>query len=517
MAPSGKRLTHPTVRMLAMLLILLLLPYSATAERYGTITAYSLNLRAGPSADAEWLGTYAEGTRVQILEQQEGWYFVSLPDGASGYMAANYISVEDIGTIAVPVITPTPEPFEPLIGGVVQQFGNTSVREFSDDKVNFVAEYPALENIQANMSMRRWVNNTLYTAQGMETERVDVSISYDSYWVQGRYIGILLLGDMLSASLDRQSVGYALNLDTWTDQLLTYQDIFVADKMAIVLDMVRDALSQSGESPVRLLTMEALQYTALTNDGVAVYVPQVGQMQARLVLLPYGTLVDVGAMALEIDVPITLQDENGPMIALTFDDGPSSETPKILDVLAAYNARATFFIVGNRARNFSEILARTAEEGHEIASHTWSHQKLTNLTQADIKSQIQQSLAAIGNVTDAPVSLLRPPYGSYNGDVKEVCRNLGLSIVLWDIDTEDWKTDSADATYQAIMDEVHEGCIILCHDLKASTAEAMERVIPDLIAQGYRLVTVSELLSHTETGGSPGVVYTHLNVETAEE
>lgn len=507
----------PRLLFVAILIICLaLMPTAALAERFGTVTALNLNLRAGPSADAEWLATYPEGTRVQILDALDGWYEVRLPDGGTGFMASNYIAAEALA-IDEPEATPSPAPtFDPLIGGATQQFGNASVREYGDDRLTFTAEYPVFESMQANAALRRWINNTLYAAQQMDAERIDVTIGYDSYWVQGRYIGVLELGDLLTATLEQQTLAFALNIDTWTDTVLTHQDIYGEENLGAVLAMVRDALAQGGESPVRLLTTDALQYTVLTNDGAAVLVPQVGQMQARLVLLPYATLIRQNLIAIDIDVPSVPQNENGPMIALTFDDGPGIYTPELLDILAENGVKATFFLVGNRIKNLRDTATRIVEEGHEIGTHTWSHQDLETLSQSGIESQISQSLSAIATATDTPVKLLRPPYGSYNGDVRQVCRKLGLSIALWNIDTEDWRTNNADETYRVIMDQVHEGCIILCHDIKESTPAAMARVIPDLIAQGYRLVTVSELLSYSESGGQAGVVYTHVDMGNRE-
>lgn len=196
-----------------------------------------------------------------------------------------------------------------------------------------------------------------------------------------------------------------------------------------------------------------------------------------------------------------------PMVALTFDDGPSKYTPRIVQLLEQYGGRATFFMVGNRVNNFREAVEAVAQQGSEIATHTWSHPKLPSLSRGSIETELSKSIRAMSDVSGLPVTLMRPPYGSINGDVRGVCGNMGLMIIRWSVDTRDWETKSANKTYQAIMESVKDGSIILCHDIVPSTAEAMELVIPELIRQGYQLVTVTELLQHSNTAMEAGRVY----------
>lgn len=200
-------------------------------------------------------------------------------------------------------------------------------------------------------------------------------------------------------------------------------------------------------------------------------------------------------------------DPNGPMIALTFDDGPGIYTDRILHILTQNNAKATFFMVGNRVANYKEVVERVAAQGSEIAAHTWSHPDLTGLSRDGIASELSKSVRVLTAVTGKPVTLMRPPYGSINDTVRAVCKEQGLSLIRWSVDTEDWRTRDADATYNEIMEEARDGSIILCHDIHEATADAMERVIPELIRRGYQLVTVTELFERNEKQMNPGSVY----------
>ena len=196
------------------------------------------------------------------------------------------------------------------------------------------------------------------------------------------------------------------------------------------------------------------------------------------------------------------------MIALTFDDGPSKHTQRLLDIFEQYGGKGTFFVVGNVIENRQESLNRMVADGHEIGGHSWDHRQLTKLSSEDMTDQIMNTRAMIYSLTGVDTTIIRPPYGSYNDETKRICAENGIVIINWSLDTLDWKTRDADKVYEAIMSQVKDGDIILCHDLHGSTVEAMERVIPDLIAQGYQLVTVSELLSYGDTEVSAGSVHT---------
>ena len=209
------------------------------------------------------------------------------------------------------------------------------------------------------------------------------------------------------------------------------------------------------------------------------------------------------AQGLETDVDVI----RGPMVALTFDDGPGRHTERILDTLEQHGGRVTFFVLGQRIETHRDTVTRAVNLGNEVAGHSWSHRALVGLSEGEIAYEIQSTGAAIEGLTGVLSPIFRPPYGRINGRVERVSAELGYSIVNWTVDTNDWRHQNADIVYNAVMREIKGGAIILFHDIHASTAEAMERLIPDLIANGYQLVTVSEILTHVYGGVEPGRVY----------
>lgn len=196
-------------------------------------------------------------------------------------------------------------------------------------------------------------------------------------------------------------------------------------------------------------------------------------------------------------------DLNKPMAALTYDDGPSQYTPAILDTLRQYGGVATFFVVGQRVPAYADTIRNAYNMGCEIGNHTYSHQVLTKVGIPAIQSQIGSTNAAVQNITGVSPVVMRPPGGGQNPTVRSA---VGMPLILWSIDTLDWKTRNASLTQAAVLNHVQDGDIILMHDLYNATAEASRVIIPELVKRGYQLVTVSEL-ADCRGGMANGVVY----------
>ena len=187
---------------------------------------------------------------------------------------------------------------------------------------------------------------------------------------------------------------------------------------------------------------------------------------------------------------------DGPYIAMTFDDGPSAAlTPKLLDLLAARHIKATFFVIGENVAEYPEIVARAAREGHEIASHSWSHPNLGKMSQEGVRSQLKRTDDAIKSAIGKSPTLLRPPYGSITEREKRwIHDEFGYDIILWDVDPLDWKRPGPAVVRNRILKETRPGSIVLSHDIHPGTVEAMPSTFDELEAKGFKFVTVSELL-----------------------
>lgn len=196
-------------------------------------------------------------------------------------------------------------------------------------------------------------------------------------------------------------------------------------------------------------------------------------------------------------------------VALTFDDGPSSFTDRILDCLEENNAKATFFMVGQEIANFPDTVKRMDALGCELGNHTYSHVDLTTLKNAEeISGEVGGTDQALLKLVDKGASVLRPPYGSIND---KVTASVGTPMILWSIDTLDWKTQDPQQTVDTVLSQVEDGSIILMHDIFETSALAAETLIPRLIQEGYELLTIHDLAASKGITLKTGIAYGALN------
>ncbi|MCJ8014573.1 polysaccharide deacetylase family protein [Paenibacillus sp. KQZ6P-2] len=178
-------------------------------------------------------------------------------------------------------------------------------------------------------------------------------------------------------------------------------------------------------------------------------------------------------------------------VALTFDDGPHPKnTLKILELLKKYDAKATFFMLGNRVDFYPDVVKKIADQGHELGNHTWDHKDLTTLSTAEAIQEVERTNQAIKSAAGREPTVFRPPYGARN---KAVENAISMPTVLWTIDTLDWKSHNPDQILKIVKENVKDGSIILMHDIHKTTVEAVEPVLKYLKKEGYECVTVSEL------------------------
>lgn len=197
-------------------------------------------------------------------------------------------------------------------------------------------------------------------------------------------------------------------------------------------------------------------------------------------------------------------DPNRPMVALTFDDGPYAPVGnRIMDCAAQYGAKLTFYVVGNRCAAYQTEMQRMVAEGHEIGNHTYEHKYLNKLGAGEIQYQVNKGSEAILAASGTAPATVRLPGGNKNAIV---LANINAPIIMWSIDTLDWKTRDAKSTVEKVLGNVRDGDIVLMHELYNPTGDAALQIIPALVEQGYQLVTVSEMAQY-RGGLQNGVVY----------
>lgn len=210
-------------------------------------------------------------------------------------------------------------------------------------------------------------------------------------------------------------------------------------------------------------------------------------------------------------------DPTKPMVALTFDDGPvKGVTDEILDILAQYNVRATFFIVGWRLQKPEavEMVRRAIAQGCEIGNHTYAHDNMTKQNVVSMKWALSETNHLVFEQTGYVIRDMRPPGGSTDYTVMSLSGGMGMAVVLWAQSGNVMETvpeKIAQNVQKQIVNgkELHDGDIILLHDTKKHMVDAVKIIVPQLIGEGYQLVTVWELLNLSEAGFVPGQIYRH--------
>lgn len=194
-------------------------------------------------------------------------------------------------------------------------------------------------------------------------------------------------------------------------------------------------------------------------------------------------------------------------VALTFDDGPAASTNQVLDILARKRATASFFVLAPKVRANPGAVQRMQAAGHTVGSHTATHRDLTRLSQPEVRREVEEGSRAIADATGIAPRFVRPPYGALNATVSDAARVQGQAVVLWDVDTLDWKHRDPARTCKTAVDQARAGSIVLMHDIHPTTAQAVECVIDGLRAKGLRPASLDQMVPQP----APGRTYTTKN------
>jgi len=196
------------------------------------------------------------------------------------------------------------------------------------------------------------------------------------------------------------------------------------------------------------------------------------------------------------------------VLAMTFDDGPHpSHTPQLLKMLRDRNIKATFYLVGKNAKAYPNIVRQMVAEGHEIGNHTWTHGSLTSMSDEQIRKELKMSTDAVFEAAGYRPQTIRPPYGAINQRIKEMMyTEFGYPTIMWSVDPQDWRKPGVSVVTSRIVNAAHPGAILLAHDIHASTIQAMPATFDQLLAKGYRFVTVSQLMNIEKANAPLGVL-----------
>lgn len=351
-----------------------------------------------------------------------------------------------------------------------------------DDKI-YALHYPKFDQDLLNERVLSFVEK----AKFQNDEAQMIYIDYESAKVLDQYISVSLMSKTFEQVEDKNPVHEMTNI----------QEKFVYDIKENKFLVPQDCLRVRGLVPFK--NKEGLHVSDMDEQSLSLgYMENEQYKEERLLFQDYPTLwkldhEKIPSLSHETIVPAKHEVDDRPMIAFTFDDGPNEgTTQRIANAFVKENGRATFFELGSRMEWFPSITQFLVEQGHQVASHSYSHPYFTDLSVQDYMNEVTRTEDIFYQLTGQDITVFRAPGGFTS---EEIEMNVGLPFIMWDIDSMDWSSRDTGAIMNEILPYVQDGAIILCHDLYEPTADAIEKILPELSAMGYQFVTIDELMA----------------------
>lgn len=391
---------------------------------------------------------------------------------------------------------------------------NYRVKTIIEENTNTIIaiNYPITNIKKLNKKIQKYIDDTYnkflkqYNEITFLNKKHELNIDYTYYSLDNEYISITLFKHISSSDKElilNEIVNY--NYDINKKSLITFEEIVTSNEKLQIKDLIKNLLFEKYGNIIDLNKISNINYDNLkfgiNSTSVSIYFEssEISNkysdiMQIDIPLSHFSKLKDLiiekKEIQLSIKPTINYIDISKPMIALTFDDGPSIYTEEILETLNTYHSNATFFVLGNKIEAHSGTIIKMYQYGNEIGNHSYNHRSLTKLSLEEQREQIEKTQDIIKKYTGFTPIYLRPTYGSVNSKLRN---NTNLDIVLWNVDTKDWKYKDVNTIVNNTLRDVKDGSIVLMHDTHKRTSEAIKILIPKLIENGYQLVTVSEL------------------------
>lgn len=390
---------------------------------------------------------------------------------------------------------------------------NYQIKTIIEENTNtlIAINYPTSNIKKIDKSIEKYVNNTYndflkqYNEITFLNKKHELNIDYTYYNIANKYISVVLFKHISSSDNNlniNEIYNYVYNIKEKTQ--IKFKDI-INENDKNIKDLIVNLLLENYGSIIDMNKLINIDYDnikfSISNDFITIFFDNsiVSSDYKEIIKIEIPIIYFNKLSNLEKNEIETIQynepiinyiDISKPMVALTFDDGPSIYTEEILETLKQYNSNATFFVLGNKIDAHNSTIIKMYQNGNEIGNHSYNHRCLTKLSKIEQVEQINKTQELIKKYTNFTPIYLRPTYGSVN---KALRNNTNLDIVLWNIDTRDWKYKDVNKIVDNALKNVKDGSIILMHDTHKRTSDAVKIIIPKLIENGYQLVTISEL------------------------
>lgn len=394
-----------------------------------------------------------------------------------------------------------------------------------DKRTPFAVHYPQTESEVFNDVVLQYITEAkedyLLSMKKNKDKKAtgELTINLETFPYQDHYYSFVLTKTLYLGGANHVVSTKTFFFNNETGEAINIQTLLQNDNnnLTTLAAYVRKDLQQNLELKDQLNNDELLKVTepkwenfnrfAIIDDSIHFYFDEYeiasGAAGAPIVKLALSLInpllasdFQIAMETMEPTKPVSPGDPNAKRIALTFDDGPHPKvTEQILNTLDKYNAKATFFMLGSRVKHYPNIARDVLARGHEIGNHSWNHPVLTKMPMEQVLKEYTSTANEIELAINQGATVFRPPYGATNDDINA---KIPVPVVLWSIDTLDWKHRNSQLLLTYIKKNMHNNAIVLMHDIHQSTADGLDAVLAYLQSEGYEFVTVSEILPYRE-------------------
>ncbi len=353
---------------------------------------------------------------------------------------------------------------------------------YNDDNNDINVIYPRFNNDDINSIITSYIYTYVKKFRLNSGSNKVLNIRYDLYYFND-YVNVVFNIDNSLSNIKYKNI----LLDFKNEKLAYISNLYEKDYLINEINSLIN-LKYSSDIYDKIKNSNVDNHTYIINDNkIDVYFNDIDF--GTLSYIPMVSIIsDNNSETVSKDDNLDNSDKK--FIAFTFDDGPSKYTSELIDTLELNNSSATFFMLGNRMKYNTDIVKKVYNSNSEIGTHTYSHKRLTSLSNDEIYNEINSSEIIFNDITGDHLKYLRPPYGSYNDHIK----GLGYNIILWNIDPKDWLTRDSKKIYNSVLNNACDGCIVLMHDIYPETIEAVKMLIPTLNEMNYEVVSISNLI-----------------------
>ena len=348
--------------------------------------------------------------------------------------------------------------------------------------------YPETNIKKLDNVIKKYINSKY---EEINSSTIELNIDYTFNIVSDRYLNITLISDIDNINDNKKDI-ITYIYDKNNNKLLTIDNMVSQNSLQTIKEIIK-------KENINLdVDIDNLDKITFDEDYIYIYFNNNNDDIIKIDVPIYDIefLLDTQVTNQETTTK-TIQSSNSKMInpyqkvvAITFDDGPSKYTNDIIDFLYENDANATFFVLGNKVKYYGNTINKSISYGNEIGNHSYNHKSLNHLSKEEFLYQINTTQDVIYETTGYTPKYLRPTYGNTNKQLKQYT---SLEIVLWNVDPEDWKYKNSKTIAKRVLNKVKDESIVLLHDTKERTLNALKIIIPELKKQGYQFVTISEL------------------------